>query len=169
MSEVREITNLHPVRVGKIKKLTSVKKWKHLFFVEIEFDNGEYVKHFTSNPGELNQYVEGARYVYQIESTTIIDDIQEPTTKNKLNFCQYLMSPEVASMLKWPDLIHRWLDTSAEQAVASFKEKDTFSEVAFKERASVIFDWKLSTLKTTEFYDTFGEEFDERLKNALES
>jgi|SRR5690606_7574775 len=168
MAEKREISNLHPVRIGKIKKLSSVKRWKTMYFVEIDWENGDFVKHFTSNPSELNQYVEGGQYIYQLEVTTILEDDREPETKTKIVFCNYFLPAKVSSMMKWADLIHRWIDSSAQQAIQSFTEISSFSESEFKERAGVIFDWKLEKLKNTEFHETFGADFDERLKNALE-
>ena len=165
--ETREYEFIDKPRVSRIRKLSPIKAWKPrngsmMYILEIEFENNDYVKFFGNTITECEQFTEGEKYLYQINTTTVISENEEPKTKNKFVFVKHLLPEKVESRMKWVEETHLYIKKSAELAVNSFGSDglNSFNEADFKDRASLIFDWMKTTLFNIDFSEADGKEFD---------
>jgi hypothetical protein len=168
--DAREFRTLHVVRVSRIKKLSPISTWKPpgrnsqiKYIIEIDFENGDYVKVFADSITETQAFSEQQLLIYQLETITTIS---EPETKSRTKFVFYqaIIPLEVTSMLEWVKQSHIHIVRSAEIAANTFSEVYPYSETEFKDRAQTVFDWMRSTMMSLDFNTLDGKAFDQWFK-----
>lgn len=166
--DVKEFRTQHEVRVSRIKKLSPINTWKPQgkntnikYIIEIDFENGDYVKVFADSITETQAFSEQQLLMYQLETITTIPEEGDTKSRTKFIFYQAVIPLEVTSMLEWVKQSHIHIIKSAEIAANSFNDVYPYSDTEFKDRAKNIFDWMRSTMMGLDFNTLDGKAFDQ--------
>jgi len=169
--EVKEFRTQHEVRVSRIKKLSPINTWKPpgrdsqtKYIIEIDFENGDYVKVFADSITETQAFSEQQLLIYQLETITTIPEEGDTKSRTKFVFYQAIIPLEVTSMLEWVKQSHIHIVRSAEIAASTFSEVYPYTETEFKDRAQTVFDWMRSTMMSLDFNTLDGKAFDQWFK-----
>ena len=171
MAEKYTITDVP--RVSKIKATTPIKKWspapdRVLYFIDIDFENGDSVKLMESDFTKLMKYNAGKRYFYELTRVTTIDDDNKEKTVASFKYIQELISDQLKARLGRVEQTFEYIKLSAQLAVSSMGG-GVWSDADYKDRYMMIFDTMKTTLHNEDFGEFEGDDLDAFMKkNATE-